>query len=429
MAIGTSGRRGPRTAALKLAAAASAAVVLAACSSTTSTGSSSPSSASAPASSAASSSAPAVDAAALSATVKKLFLTDVPVDSLNPVVKQAVETAAQPWTDANQAKLMECLKTDVCETGQGTLTLAFPNDNINPWRQNFRAELTAQAIQSGKISKIIYSLGTDVASWLANFKSLIAQKPDMIVIDSIYGPAILPAVQQAKAAGIIVVEAETPLPDSVKSVVDVEATSDLCSFYTDAAKQVHDAIGKPGGYGLYTGVPGNASATAWQPCLKKGLESQGWKKAIEGFTQWTPQGMTQQANALYASGKNPDVVAYDYTMEYFAAPYLKDKKTPPIMVSDVVNFAYLKQFKDAKDAGVDVKAFIANSRSWYGRIGVTAALMVKEGQQVDKHVDIPYPSANVNDILPTYDPAMPANAPVPTGFSAAQVSDILAAGS
>ena len=29
--------------------------------------------------------------------------------------------------------------------------------------------------------------------------------------------------------------------------------------------------------------------------------------------------MTQEGNALYASGENPDVVAYDYTMEYFAA--------------------------------------------------------------------------------------------------------------
>ena len=42
--------------------------------------------------------------------------------------------------------------------------------------------------------------------WLANFKSLVAQQPDIIVIDSIYGPAILPALQQAKAAGITVVK-------------------------------------------------------------------------------------------------------------------------------------------------------------------------------------------------------------------------------
>ena len=53
----------------------------------------------------------------------------------------------------------------------------------------------------GVVGKVIYSLGADVANWLANFKSLIAQRPDVIVIDSIYGPAIAPAVQQAKAAG------------------------------------------------------------------------------------------------------------------------------------------------------------------------------------------------------------------------------------
>ena len=107
-------------------------------------------------------------------------------------------------------------------------------------------------------------------------------------------------------------------------------------------------LGKPGGYGLYTGVPGNTSAASWQPCLVKGLESAGWNKAIEGFTQWTPQGMTQAANSLYASGTNPAAIAYDYTMEYFAAPYLKDGKTPPILISDAVNSAFLEAGREGR---------------------------------------------------------------------------------
>jgi len=188
------------------------------------------------------------------------------------------------------------------------------------------------------------------------------------------------------------------------------------------------AAGKPGGYGLYTGVPGNASAASWQPCLVKGLESAGWNKAIEGFTQWTPQGMTQAANSLYASGTNPSAIAYDYTMEYFAAPYLKDGKTPPILLSDAVNSAFLKQAKDAQAQNVNIQGFTANARSWYGRIGLTAGILLKQGQPVDKQIDIPYPTAAVSEILPTFDPAMPANAPVPTSFNAAQEAQILGTG-
>ena len=193
---------------------------------------------------------------------------------------------------------------------------------------------------------------------------------------------------------------ETPLPDSVKSIVDAEATSNICGD-TEAAKKTVAAVGKPGGYGLYTGVPGNTSAASWQPCLVKGLESAGWNKAIEGFTQWTPQGMTQAANSLYASGTNPAAIAYDYTMEYFAAPYLKDGKTPPILISDAVNSAFLKQAKDVQAQNVNIQGFTANARSWYGRIGLTAGILLKQGQPVDKQIDIPYPTASISDILPT----------------------------
>ena len=164
------------------------------------------------------------DPEAVAEVANKLFLTDVPVEDLDPVVQRTLEVASTEWTDEMQDKLMECLGTDVCETGNDGYVIAFPNDNINPWRQTFRAELTAQAIQSGNVSKIIYSLGTDVPTWLANFKSLVAQQPDIIVIDSIYGPAILPALQQAKSAGITVVDVETPLPEEVASFVDVQAT-------------------------------------------------------------------------------------------------------------------------------------------------------------------------------------------------------------
>jgi len=421
------GRHRPRTArsVLLLATAAAAATVLVACSSTTSTPQSSTPTAS---SSSTSSAAASVDPAALAATIKKFFLTDIDPTTLDPVVLRTMDIASRPWTDANQATLMNCLKNDVCQTGTGGLTIGFPNDNINPWRQMFRAEMDAQAIQSGQVSKIIYSLSPDVAGWLANVKSMIAQKPDVMVIDSIYGPAILPVVQQAKAAGIVVVEAETPLPPSVSGVVDAQATSDLCAFYNDAAGRAAKLVPSSGTYGLYTGVPGNGSAAVWQPCLTKSIESAGFKQVIQGFTQWTPQGMTQQGTALYASGKNPSVVAYDYTMEYFAAPFLKDGKTPPIMVSDVINTAYLQQSKAASDKGVKVQGFVANGRSWYGRIGLTAGLMIKSGEKVNQQITIPYPASSLDQILPSFDATMPANAPVPVGFDAAQTAAILSAG-
>ncbi|KQS64254.1 hypothetical protein ASG41_16415 [Modestobacter sp. Leaf380] len=363
---------------------------------------------------------------ALQDVINRAFLTDIPADDLDPTIRQTMEVAAQEWTPENQDLLETCLAENVCETGRGTLTVAFPNDNINPWRQTFRAELTAQAIASPDVARIIYSLGTDTTSWLANFNSLVAQQPDVIVMNSIYGSAIAPAVQRAKSAGIIVVEAETPLPSEVESLVDVQATSDLCGAYSQGVDQVVEDLPDPAGFALYTGIPGNASATNWQPCLVDGLESAGWEQVSQGFTQWSPQGQAQEANALFASGTNPALVAYDYTMEDFAAPFLDAGQTPPIMMSDVVNYSYLQQLADAQSQGIDARAFVANSRVWYGRIGVTAGIELALGGDVEHLIDIPYPMVDAATLSEVFDPAMPANAPVPTLFTPDQMTGILA---
>ena len=69
---------------------------------------------------------------------------------------------------------------------------------------------------------------------------------------------------------------------------------------------------------------------------------------------------------------------------------------------------------------MDVQGLIANGRSWYGRIGLTAGMMLKDGEDVNQQIDIPYPSAASADVVADFDPAMPANAPVPTLFDADQ---------
>ena len=99
------------------------------------------------------------------------------------------------------------------------------------------------------------------------------------------------------------------------------------------------------------------------------------------------------------------------------------------MISDVVNSAYLGQSKEAIDDGVEVEGLIANGRSWFGRIGVTAGMMLKDGEDVNQQVDVPYPSANLADVVADFDAEMPANAPVPTLFDAEQEAAILAEGS
>ena len=62
-------------------------------------------------------------------------------------------------------------------------------------------------------------------------------------------------------------------------------------------------------------------AAAWHPCAQQALDGLGWSKATEGFTQWTPQGSSQAANALIASGQQVAAILNDDYMDEFYKAY------------------------------------------------------------------------------------------------------------
>jgi ABC-type sugar transport system substrate-binding protein len=371
---------------------------------------------------------PEASAEARQEAIQQGFLNkDLQYDDLNPVLQRTINKVATPLTDEQWSKVQECLKATSCETGSGgDLTVGLAWDGINPWRQTSRAETTAAAIQSPEVGKVVYSLGTDVPKLLANINSMIAQRTDILIINTVYGAAVLPAVQAAKRANVAIIQVGSPMPDEVVSQLSGQASEDLCTPQELTADALIAQIPGGGTYGLYTGIPGNNSAATWQPCLTKKLDAAGWTKVIEGFTEWTEQGGAQQGNALYASGKNPDFVAYDYTVEDFAAPYLKAGKTPPILGSDAENYSLLTQAQQAQKDGIKMQAHISVGRAWFPRVGVDYGIALKAGEEIEPFM-MPTGVATLDELLANFDPAMPANAPIPTYFTPEQEEWILSA--
>ena len=370
---------------------------------------------------------PEASAEARQAAIVQGFLNkDLKYDDLNPVLQRTINKVATPLTDEQWSKVQECLKATSCETGSGgDLTVGLAWDGINPWRQTSRAETTAAAIQSPEVGKVVYSLGADVPKLLANINSMIAQKVDILIINTVYGAAVLPAVQAAKRANVAIIQVGSPMPDEVVSQLSGQASEDLCTPQELTADALIEQVPK-GTYGLYTGIPGNNSAATWQPCLTKKLDAAGWTKVIEGFTEWTEQGGAQQGNALYASGKNPDFVAYDYTVEDFAAPYLKAGKTPPILGSDAENYSLLTQAQKAQKDGIKMQAHISVGRAWFPRVGVDYGIMLKAGEKIEPFM-MPTGVATLDELLANQESGMPANAPIPTYFTPEQEEWILSA--
>ncbi|MDR7161966.1 substrate-binding domain-containing protein [Arthrobacter sp. BE255] len=372
--------------------------------------------------------AESVDQQALAATIKKTFLTDIPVSDLDPVVADAMAAASRSFTPEQNELFKTCLQQGSCDTGRGSLTMALAMQNANPWVSVFRGEATAQALAYPQVKRIVYNNANgDVAAVLANLRSLIAQRVDIIVTDPVFGGAIASALQQAKQAGITVVTVNSELPEDAASSVSAQVPLSLCDLYTEGAQALVRKLGNGKSYALYTGIPGNSSASAWQPCAKKVLDGAGWTQVTEGFTQWTPQGAAQAANALLASGQEPAAIIYDYTTDDFAKPYIAEGRTPPVFLSDVMNYSWLSLVQQAKQSGTNVTSWLASSHVWFGRFGVTAGIKIKQGQQIPAEVPVRVPTVATDSVLDTNRADIPSSVPVSSLLTPEQMNLALAA--
>jgi ABC-type sugar transport system substrate-binding protein len=401
------------------------AVLLAACSNTTaSSGSSSADNAD----SGDMITADSVDQDALAATIKKALFADVPVSDLDPVMANAMAVASQPLTDEQNALLETCMQQASCDTGHGTLTVGINADAANnPWWNIRRAEATAQAIAYPQVKKIIYTASSsgDIAEVLANLRSLIAQQVDIIVDNPDFGPAILPVIQQAKDAGIAFVTANAPLPNDSTDLTATQIPFDLCAMGKAAAEQLDKTVTNKT-YGLYTGIPGNAIAASWHPCAEKALDGLGWQKVTTGFTQWTPQGSSQAANALIASGKDVGAILNDDYMDEFYKAYMGANETPPATFNDAPRFSSFGVEDDLKAAGFDPTTLVANGHVWYGRPAVTAGVMIKSGMDVEPKIVPPVPVVPIAETADQNQPGVPAQSVIGSLLTVEQMNMALA---
>jgi hypothetical protein len=73
-----------------------------------------------------------------------------------------------------------------------------------------------------------------------------------------------------------------------------------------------------------------------------------------------------------------------------------------------------------------MQAYISTGRAWFPRVGVDYGIMLKEGQKIEPFM-MPTGAATLDQLLANYDPAIPADAPIPTFFTPEQEQSVLSA--
>ena len=361
---------------------------------------------------------PTATDAQITQVAAKAMNPSVDVSTLAPEVKTVLASAANPLTPAQKAIWMRCIGQPICDTGQGTKTVALIDDLQQPWYSIAAGEFYAQAVQSGQVKKIVHSSSNaDVSQFLAAFRQAIAQKVDLIVSEfGALGGQAGPVLAQAKAASIPVLNAATLLPGDLGKMLPVELRAAPCDMWKTGAPALTQHLKEKGvtnpTYAIFSGPAGNAYAQSWQPCGEDELGKLGWSKVYTGYDVWTPQGQAQAASALLASGKKPDVILVDIAPSQFLQAYMDaGQKLPLIMVAGSVDVNALKGYQAAEKAGANPDVWTTSNVTMMLRLAVVTGLEIADGQKPSSNpVTYPVNAISFADVVKTTDLTVDSNA-------------------
>jgi ABC-type sugar transport system substrate-binding protein len=319
----------------------------------------------------------------------KAFGTDQNVPK--PVLA-AVYRAGQPFTGAKLTLALKCWKQNICDTGSpsGKYTVAMADGfGENVWREVTHMEYVLGALTYPEIKKIIYVSGqNNTQKQISDFRSLIAQKVNLIIGFPDAGAAMLPSYREATKRGIVVVPyTSTPGGTPGKDFTSFVA-EDLCQLGKNFASVMNQQV-KSGKIVFLGGTPGNGLSKAWQACEKPALN-----KSIsvvgKADTNWTRQG-TLQAMSGFLS-KYPDLkgVSYEYAdgslglIQAYQAAHRPLNLVLTLRTDEMDLFCAAKKINNPK-----FKIFYSQGGNFQSRIALTTAMIKLEGGSVASTVILP----------------------------------------
>jgi ribose transport system substrate-binding protein len=306
-------------------------------------------------------------------------------------VLAAVVRAGVPFSGAKLQLALKCWKENTCSTGtNGKYTVAMADGfGENVWREVTHMEFVLGALTYPEIGKIIYTSGqNNTQKQISDFRSLIAQKVDLIVGFPDAGPAMLPSYREATKRGIVVVPyTSTPGGTPGKDFASFIA-EDLCQLGKNFASVLNAQV-KSGKVVFLGGTPGNGLSKAWQGCEKPALN-----KSIQvvgtADTNWTRQG-TLQAMSGFLS-KYPDLkgISYEYADGFLGGVQAYRAAKKPLNVVLTLRTDEMGLFCEWKKINnPNFKIFYSQGGNFQSRIALTAGMMILDKKKVPTTVVLP----------------------------------------
>jgi ribose transport system substrate-binding protein len=266
-----------------------------------------------------------------------------------------------------------------------TIGFSNPGGVGNGWREAMLCSAKAQAVKTGEVSKVtIIHRDTDAAGQLADIRTLIAQKPNAIIINPADPDALNPAIAEAIAQGIVVIAVDA----SVTAPGAYNLSNDQEQYAYLGAKWLFQQLNNKGSVVYMRGIAGHPADTDRDKGFKKALAETngGITVAKEVATKWDPATGTAQINDIMSSGLKFDGI-WTSGIDSNIVDALKTAKHAFVPIVGADNAGFVNQL--LKESGLKGAA-VTNPPS-VGGAGVTLATQILDGKK---------PSSNTVHVTP-----------------------------
>jgi ribose transport system substrate-binding protein len=259
--------------------------------------------------------------------------------------------------------------------GAKTYTIGFSNPGGvgNGWREAMLCSAKAQAVKTGKVSKVtIIHRDTNAAGQLADIRTLIAQGVNAIIINPADPAALNPGIAEALAAKIPVIAVDA----SVTAPGAYNLSNDQAQYAYLGASWLFKQLNGTGDVVYMRGIAGHPADTDRDTGFKKALaENPGIKVVKEVATKWDPVTGTTQINDIMSSGLKFDGI-WTSGIDSNIVDALKTAKHAFVPIVGADNAGFVTQL--LKESGLKGAA-VTNPPS-VGGAGVVLATQILDGK-------------------------------------------------
>lgn len=232
---------------------------------------------------------------------------------------------------------------------QGNYVVGVSNTLIgNGWREEMICSIKAQALASGKVSKVIVANRNGGPSeQIADIRNLISAGANAIIINPSDREALNPVIKQAASRGVVVVAVD----QAVSAPEAYVLSNDQREYGRAGAKWLFEKLGGKGEVLEMRGINGVPADADRHEGFTEALKDYPDIKVTEVFTDWALNKTAQTMKDLLASGKQIDGV-WTSGLDLPVVEAYKTAGKPFVPVVGADNNGFIGQLIEQKDKGL-----------------------------------------------------------------------------